>query len=74
MFMIVEDILSTIFSFLSSDSVDISSYIDAVGTIIEYIDYLDPIVPVGLLISCGLIILWWTVICCVVRLVIYIVH
>lgn len=73
--MLTEDLLFQIFDLFSSESIDseqITSLFGAIRTIVTYIDYLDPIVPVGLLISCAGLILGWTVICCVVRLILYI--
>ena len=68
--MIIESLISSIFDLFAngSDLVDIENGVDAIFTVMSYIGYLDPIVPVGLLISCAIGILVYTVIACLIRL------
>ncbi len=71
--MIFEDIMSNVFDMFTSGSVDFShtdSYIGALATLLTYIDYFDPIVNVSMLLTCCGVILGWTILCVVIRLVI----
>ena len=72
--MIFEDLLSSVFNMLSSSSVinvdEAESFYGSISTLISYIDYLDPIIPVSQLLWCTGIIIGWTIICFVIRLVI----
>ena len=69
--MIIEDAISLIISLLHVDTLDFSEYIDTFITVIHYIDYFDSLIPVKLLIGCCAVILTWTVFCCIIRLVLY---
>ena len=67
--MIFETLLLQLFEFLSIDALfsdnngSISDYISAFNEILTYLDYLDPIIPIPLLLTCAGLILLWTVTC-----------
>ena len=68
--MMIEELISSIFDLFTNAAslVDIENGFDAVCSILLYIEYLDPIIPVGLLIGCAIGILLYTVVACLIRL------
>lgn len=65
--MILESLLMTL---LEKLSISDSSYVESFIEVIKYICYFDNIVPVKLMIGCSLVILGYTLVACLVRLVI----